>query len=289
MNTPFPTLPINQDAHALRDAALAAAAAGASPGLVPSKTSPNSECFINLDRGSCAERRARRMRKTVWAAGTQLSLPRPGFRPDVPWFLTLTYAEEDAWGPKHVSRATDAYCRWCKRNNVECRYVWVAEIQGRRAERTGAQVVHYHLIAWLPRGVQMPKWDQSCGARKAFWPHGMTKTEVSKTGIGYLMKYVSKVGEFTMFPQGLRLCGKGGLNAIGRSICAWINLPEWVKRSHGVGDVIRKSGRLVVHATGEVLKSPYVVSILPGAILVHTVGDIPPRVHSGPYSTLSRA
>ncbi len=114
----------------------------------------------------------------------------------------------------------------------------------------------------------------------------MTNTQIAKTGVGYLMKYVSKMGEFTDFPKGLRLFGKGGLNGTSRSVCAWINLPEWVKRTFGVGDVIRKSGRLVVHATGEVLKSPYLVFLVPGAIIVHTVGVIPERFHSGPYSTL---
>ena len=255
-------------------------------GLVPSKTSPNFESFINLDSASCADRRAKRMRRTVWAAATQLSLPRPGFRPDVPWFVTLTYADADAWVAKHLSRATDAYKRWCKQTGVECKYAWVAEIQEKRAARTGDHVVHYHLIAWLPQGVQMPKWDVPHGRRKSFWPHGMTNTQVAKAGVGYLMKYVSKVGEFTVFPKGLRLCGKGGLNAASRKVCAWINLPEWVKCAHGVGDVIRRAGSLVVQATGEVLESPYVVSVLPGAILVRAIGTIPERFHSGPYSTL---
>ena len=54
----------------------------------------------------------------------------------------------------------------------------------------------------------------------------------------------------------------------------------------GVGDGLRKSGRLVVPATGEILKSPYLVSLLPGAIIVHAIGVIPKRFHSGPYSTL---
>lgn len=255
-------------------------------GLVQSKTSPNSEYLVNLDRASCSERRVKRMRRSVWAAATQLSLPRPGFRPELPWFITLTYANPGAWIAKHLSRATDAYSRWCACVGVECKYAWVAEIQEKRALRTGDHVVHYHLIAWLPHGVQMPKWDIPHGRRKPFWPHGMTNTQVAKAGVGYLMKYVSKVGESTHFPKGLRLFGKGGLNAASRKVCAWINLPEWVKRVYGVGDVIRRAGCLVVQATGEVLESPYIVSVLPGAILVRAVGAIPEKFHCGPYSTL---
>ena len=192
--------------------ALAPPARPEAAGLVLSKTSPNSEFLINLDRGSCVLRRIKYMRRGLWAAATQLSLPRPGFRPDVSWFITLTFAEADTWEPKHLSRATDRYHRWCIAHGVECRYAWVAEIQGKRAERTGQHVVHYHLIAWLPHGVTMPKWDVACGRRRAFWPHGMTNTQIAKAGVGYLMKYVSKMGEFSDFPKGLRLSGKGGLN-----------------------------------------------------------------------------
>jgi len=42
----------------------------------------------------------------------------------------------------------------------------------------------------------------------------------------------------------------------------------------------------VVLATGEILDSPYIVSLLPGAIVVRAIEPIPPRFHSGPYSTL---
>ena len=145
--------------------------------------------------------------------------------------------------------------------------------------------MHYHLLAWLPRRVAMPKWDVACGRRRAFWSQGMTNTQPAKAGIGYLMKYLSKLGEFSHFPKGLRLYGIGGLNAAARGIRTWLNLPEWAKRSFGVGDLIRKSGRLVVQATGEILSSPYLVFLLPGALIVRTIAFIPESFHSGPYST----
>jgi len=135
----------------------------------------------------------------------------------------------------------------------------------------------------------MPKWDVADGRRNAFWQHGMTNTQIAKSGIGYLMKYLSKLGEFSLFPKGLRLYGIGGLNAAARAVRTWLNLPEWAKRAYGVGDLVRQSGRLMVQATGEFLKSPYVVFLLPGAIIVRIVGDIPEKFHSGPYSTFSLA
>jgi hypothetical protein len=255
-------------------------------GLVPSRTSANFEVLINLDQASCAERRVNRLKRSVWGSGHLHAMPRPGFRPDVPWFVTLTYAEEDAWVARHIADALERFRRWCHKHGYDCRYTWVAEIQPQRAKRTGKEVVHYHLMAWLPQGARMPKWDIAAGRRRAFWPHGMTNTEIAKAGVGYLMKYLSKLGEFTRFPKGLRLYGIGGLSEAARAVRTWLNLPEWAKCSFGVGDLIRKSGRLVVHATGEILESPYIVSILPGALLLRVVAPIPERFHCGPYSTL---
>jgi hypothetical protein len=45
----------------------------------------------------------------------------------------------------------------------------------------------------------------------------------------------------------------------------------------------------VVQATGEILKSPYIVSLMPGALIVRIVAAIPDRFHSGPYSTFCLA
>lgn len=255
-------------------------------GLVSSRTSPQFEVLINLDRSACTERRVKRLKRSVWASGSLHALPRRGHRPGVPWFVTLTYADADRWEPDHVARALERFRRWCARKSIHCKYVWVAEIQPGRARRTGKEVVHYHLLAWLPADVRMPKWDVAVGRRRAFWEHGMTNTQPAKAGVGYLMKYLSKLGEFSHFPKGLRLYGVGGLSDVARSIRTWLNLPEWAKCTYGVGDVVRKSCGLVVRATGEILDSPYVVSLLPGALLVRAVGPVPERRHSGPYSTL---
>ncbi len=254
-------------------------------GLVPSKTSPNTEVLINLDQGACAGRRVKRMKRSVWVSGHLHAIPRPGFRPGIPWFVTATYADEDGWQANHIAESTDRFRRWCDKHGYPCQYTWVAEIQPGRAIRTGKEVVHYHLIAWLPPKVVMPKWDVMVGRRRAFWPHGMTNTQIAKAGVGYLMKYLSKLGEFSHFPKGLRLYGIGGLNAVARSVRTWINLPEWAKCSYGVGDLVRSSRGFMVQATGEILKSPYVVSLVPGGLIVRAIAPIPERFHSGAYST----
>ena len=196
--------------------------------------------------------------------------------------MTLTYRGVNDWRADHVSQAVQSFRLWCKRQGVPCRYTWVAELQKRGA-------VHYHLLAWLPRHLSMPKWDRPRARSAAWWPHGMTNVQRAKAGVGYLMKYLSKLGEFHRFPKGLRLYGIGGLTGEGRSTRAWFNLPEWAKRLHGVGELARRAGRLCVKATGEVLAGPYSVRLVPGGMVVKLVGSLAERFHEGPYSTFPRA
>jgi len=213
-----------------------------------------------------------RLKRSVWASGHLHGLAEPGFRPSVCWFVTLTYRGVDDWKADHVAKAIERFRSWCKDvAGVACRYTWVAELQGRGA-------VHYHLLAWLPRGVRMPHWDKRSTARRAaFWPHGMSNTQPAKAGVGYLMKYLSKLGELTRFPKGLRLYGIGGLNSEGRAVRSWFNLPQWAKPAFGVGELARKAGRLVVRATGEVLAPVYGVRRVPGALVVRKLREVVSR------------
>lgn len=247
-------------------------------GLVSSKTSLP-ECFVNLAPSAVAERRVKRLKRSVWASGHLHALADQGKRPPVCWFVTLTYVGVNDWKADHISKALQGFRNWCRTLGVPCRYTWVAELQKRGA-------VHYHLLCWLPRGINMPKWDRRTGRRAVWWPHGMTNTQKAKAGVGYLMKYLSKLGEQTRFPKGLRLYGIGGLNQQGRAVRSWLNLPEWVKSEYGVGDVKRLSRGFVVQVSGELLEPAYSVSLVPSGIQLQALRDIPARSHCGPYSTL---
>ena len=123
----------------------------------------------------------------------------------------------------------------------------------------------------------MPFWDVARGRRASFWPHGMTNTEQARSGVGYLMKYLSKLGELTIFPKGLRLYGIGGLDKDGRACRAWYNLPQWAKAAYGVGDIARKAVGLVVRASGEVLAPVWRVSRMPGGLSLQHLRHVPPR------------
>jgi hypothetical protein len=116
----------------------------------------------------------------------------------------------------------------------------------------------------------------------------MTNTQKATSGVGYLMKYLSKLGELTRFPKGLRLYGMGGLDLQARNVRSWLNLPEWVKAEYGVGEVFRKTGRLLVRATGEFLEPAFRCRLIPGVGLeLHQLRPVVERFHHGAYSSVS--
>lgn len=286
--------------HRLRGAPGAAGA-----GLVPYKTranlptkanppiGENDQIVMTFNKEETTGKRCRRLKMAVWASGHLHGIPQKGHRPLQAWFVTLTYAEADRWQARHVKRAIDAFRRWCVRCGVSAKYTWVAEIQPKRLERTGEAVVHYHLLCWLPVGTIMPKWDvphvtKSGQQRDAFWPHGMTNTQRAKAGVGYLMKYLSKIGELTVFPEGLRLYGIGGLCPAARTVRAWYGLPAWVRCTYGVGDVRRVCGGLVDMETGEFLPPMFSRQFVPGGIVLTCLRPYPERWADGAFCTFPK-
>lgn len=240
---------------------------------------------VSFDKVIRAQKRVKRLRRNVYVAARLHSLADHGRRPPVAHFVTLTYVGVDDWRADHIADATEQFRRYCARRSVECRYVWVAELQKRGA-------VHYHLIAWLPKGVPMPHWDKSHLAPSGrtvapFWSHGMTNSQVAHSGVAYLMKYLSKVSSDAVFPPHLRLYGCGGLTSQARVTRCWYNLPEWAKREHGVGDLKRQGSRLIVMETGEILPPMYQVVKCPESrsIKLFPLRDMPEKWHHDVYST----
>jgi hypothetical protein len=256
-------------------------------GLVLFKTSPeqqlqqvgsyweNGSKTISFDKPSQRIKRLKRLKSGVWLSGQLQQMPRDGSRTSQAHFVTLTYANEGAWRPNHIAEAIDRFRHWCKRRGIECRYTWVAEL-------TAKGRVHYHLVAWLPKGMKMTFWDRPrrVKGRKtcAFWPHGMSNTQTAKHGVAYLMKYLSKMGEFHEFPNGLRLYGTGGLTYESRQIRAWQNLPYWVKCNHGVGEVKRCGRYLVDQVTGELLPPMYRRKFEPGCVQIFQLREMPEKI-----------
>ncbi|WP_420821529.1 rolling circle replication-associated protein [Ramlibacter pinisoli] len=140
---------------------------------------------------------------------------------------------------------------------------------------------HYHLAIWLPVRLQLPKFDG-----RGWWPHGMTQTVIGRAPVGYLMKYLSKTGPLQAFPKGARIHGYGGLTTQARSVCTWLNWPQWCKQRFGVGQLCSVAGRRVVRETGEVLEPMYTRVVVPAGMRLYPNGPLPDRWADGPYSLL---
>lgn len=263
----------------------------AAAGLVQYKTSHYLPQVIDCSPSENRLKQVKALKRTVYLAGLLHSLPKPGFRPDQAWIVTLTYDTLGTlgkgahdWLPDQISKAMNRYRRWCLAHGYRCKAVRVAELQKKGT-------VHYHLAVWLPRGVSMPMWDKPRGKRVAFWPHGMTNTEKLKTNTGYLMKYLSKITPFHSFPRGLRLTGTSGLDEQAKSVCRWHRLPAWIRTEYGVGEVVRVKRGYAVSSTGEILESMYQCSFSNGQLRLLQLRDLPerwqasPGEHFGPYST----
>lgn len=281
-------------AEGLRNPCEAGVTSGEAAGLVLFKTSPelqqligpvhwrNQKKTIKFDKSEQKIKRLKNLKKSIWLAGQLHQTQQNGFRPLQAHFVTLTYAKADDWRPNHISEATDRYRHWCKRRGYEAAYVWCAELT-----KTGR--VHYHLICWLPAGKKMTFWDKPRRVKKqrtcAFWTHGMSNGQVAKHGVAYLMKYMSKMGEFHEFPEGLRLHGCGGLDKCSRAVKQWSNLPQWVKNGCGVGD-IKRIGRYFVSVDGEILEPMFMRRFIPGGVEIHQLREMPEKVYDhGPFST----
>jgi len=174
-----------------------------------------------------AARRYSGLRMSVGFAARAHAVSRKGFRDDAAWMVTLTYAgDNDAWKPEHLTRAMTAFRNWCKRSGFECRYVWVAELQKRG-------VIHYHIAAWLPKGIAMPKWD-----KRGWWDYGMTNTLKARHATAYLMAYLKK-GDLEArgsLPKGARNYGVGGLDHSLRRARRWLRLPAFVQANSSIHD-----------------------------------------------------
>lgn len=213
----------------------AGAARSAAPGLVSVPTSHKR----GADLVALAERqpnafvpdkvltRLARLRRAVGFAARGHLVSEKGRRTDQCLMVTLTYAgTNEDWKADHISGFMTHVREWCRRNGIPCRYVWVAELQKRG-------VIHYHVALWVPHGARLPRPD-----RQGWWCHGMTRIEVARAAVPYLLKYLSKGAGDTLgsFPKGSRIYGVGGLEHSFRRARRWLGLPAFVQARSSIDD-----------------------------------------------------
>lgn len=191
--------------------------------------------------------RLRKMKHGVLTAArlTDEQLRKGGFRYHAA-MVTLTYAPDATWHGRHISGFLHNARQWHKRLGKRMHYVWTAEMQERGA-------VHYHVVFWLPSGYRLPKPDQ-----RGWWPHGSSRIDPARTGVGYIAKYASKGAEGPAFPRGVRIHGAGGLDQDGKRQARFWRAPSEAREFFGAGADIRPiTGGRVCSLTGLFWRSPW--------------------------------
>lgn len=223
-----------------RDKSGAESAAGA--GLVSVSTTGVPDGVLVLVKD---EMRFVRLQKNIGVGAKLLEQNAP--RRCTRLMVTLTYRDGGDWCSDHMSTYVRHVREWLARKGHKLAYVWVAETQERGA-------IHYHVIFWMPKGITMPKAD-----KRGWWPHGMSKTEVARKPVGYLISYAKKLASKDGLPKGARIYGVGGLARPGRCVRRWINWPSFIQARASVADSYGRQagGGWVNRVTGEWWPSEY--------------------------------
>jgi hypothetical protein len=182
-------------------------------------------------------------------------------RPD--WaatFVGLTYRGLVGWNPLHITVFLKGFRAWCAKREIECRYLWVAEMQKRGA-------IHYHLVMFHPKKFSIPFPD----GRRGWWPHGSSSISKGiRNAVHYMAKYLSK-GDFAQFPKGARTYGCGGIEGTAKLEMRWYKLPKWVKDVSPLSEASdafkRVVGGFMSPVTGQMIPSPWEVIFTGGSIL----------------------
>jgi len=173
-------------------------------------------------------------------------------------FGTLTLRDDVTWDGTMMKEFTHRIRSWCSRRGIPFRYTWSAELTKRKR-------LHYHFLVWLPRGLMLPKPD-----RQGWWSWGSTRVEKARCAGGYIAKYLSKVSaDISHYPSGARIHGCGGLSGQSLLEARWWRCPSWVREKASSSDRPMRSsgGGFVCRATGELLKSPWLVVGIASGIL----------------------
>lgn len=173
-------------------------------------------------------------------------------------FITLTYADSDAWDAGHIRQFVRRLRDWCRARGFPCRFVWCSELQQRGA-------VHYHVLVWVPRRFLVPKPDN-----RGWWTHGSSNIKEAQNAVSYIAKYASKTtaAQAARYPVGARMHGHGGLAPEARRHIRYWQAPIWVRDAlTGRADIRKVQGGYMDKVTGEFLPSPWHVEVTPGGFV----------------------
>lgn len=200
------------------------------------------------------DRQASRLKKMQRSVLTFANIAQRVYPMRKAWMVTLTYRENRMWRREHVADALRLFRKWCDKAGTTMVYAWVMELtkQGRP---------HYHIVLWLPTGLQCPFFDGH-----GWWQHGSSNTIPAKFAPGYLAKYVSKgVNQWdadkpVALPRGARMHGTGGLRGVDLDELRYWLMPRWVREQlEYMGQARRMKGGWICKTSGEMFPTPFEV------------------------------
>lgn len=161
--------------------------------------------------------------------------------------LTTTYAEDQEWDRRDITRTFTHMRRFAKERDFALIYLWVLEMTKRGRP-------HYHVAIKLPAGVKLPKPDDA-----GWWTKGMTRTEFARHPVAYMAKYLSKVDSLSHYPKGARISGFGGLPGEEKRERRYWASPSYVRECFGgeANPFRAPGGGWLDRESGEVLPSRY--------------------------------
>jgi hypothetical protein len=237
------------------------------PGLVHSPTSDTAgpeaiagpSSTIRVDR---TKSRLVRLKSSVLTAARLHQESKPKWRVVM---VTPTYAPDQSWESRDITRLVKCIREWLSRKGIEMRYVWVMEY-------TKIGKPHYHMLVWLPLGITLPYAD-----KRGWWSKGWTNQEWARNAVGYIAKYTSKGSDLIQYRKGARHHGNGGMTGDALLQQRWWKLPAWIRPSVEPLDGARrrKGGGIVIPATGEVFQSPWEVFFERGEVFIRLKAEKP--------------
>lgn len=166
--------------------------------------------------------------------------------------ICLTYRDLSEWekGKRSLSKYMNAVRMWVRRKfKSHVFYCWVREMQERG-------VPHYHILLIVPKGVRLPKPDQS------WWPHGFSNIKLLRFGgwekiERYLVDYLEEELEEIDGQEILRYSHVFGVSRLFKTDDWWyeVDFYRYLKKLCKIRfgdkpliDVVRVGGKLRVAA-----------------------------------------
>ncbi|WP_152964993.1 MULTISPECIES: rolling circle replication-associated protein [Comamonas] len=159
---------------------------------------------------------------------------------------TLTYRSENEFHSKNISQFIEKLRKKFKRRGHALRYSWALERKD--------QLLHYHLMVWIPRNLHISWADIVAG-----WTFGSTWIKQCTSPYAWAT-YMGKSATKENLPRSAKSYGYGGLDHDGKDSLKQSKMPSWLKDLKPIFSNMKKIPHLgwCDVLTGELYRSPWI-------------------------------